>query len=603
MLGNETGLAYVLRERALVRLAEGNSDGAKHDATEGIDALRRRGDQLGLAGMLRVAARIAHVGGQKQLAYALLTEAAALVADGSNPLAEAGVLLMRAEIDPDRAARRDAARQAAVLYEGMAVAPGHAHALTLAARAEMDSEDRVAALALLRTAATIWMRARALVSEPARRADHDFALRDVVTVALRTAADLGGNEADALAADILVQDAPLGLRRAMRTGEIGERAKDVISRARAPSVRSRGSRTTRVLLQQLGFALSTVQPESEDDVVRFEQLRDAHPAAAILAVAQPTRDSELPVAWAIPHERTRFRLSPLTTAQIDAVDDLGRAVVLERTDVLWEPNARGWQDTLASAFLPQDLVDWLVAHEPAELVIVLPPVLAHVPVEALLIEGRPLGVIAAVRRLPVVSASRDERDVRAVVAYLDPALPWAHERAACPQATVDGAAFRASLGERQLILIGCHGDSAVRIEGTLTATGGVRILDAIDLLAQSLRHGVVVLEACFAGRYFGPRTGEQLNLATVALLAGASEAIAGLFALPANDHTTGRIAGHALLELQAGVSAPEALRRARATYWSRRDQLVPRPGPDQNERDVMLGDSPWAWAGLCAYGR
>jgi hypothetical protein len=86
---------------------------------------------------------------------------------------------------------------------------------------------------------------------------------------------------------------------------------------------------------------------------------------------------------------------------------------------------------------------------------------------------------------------------------------------------------------------------------------------------------------------------------TVALLAGATDVIAGLFALPADDATTGRIAGHTLRELQTGVPACEALRCARAAYWSSRPTSVTVPGGDAE----MPGDAPWAWAGLCAYGR
>lgn len=604
-LANGTGLAYVLRERALVRLTDGDSEGARADATEGTVLMRRYGDQLGLAGMLRTAARIAHARGDQSSADTLLNEADALVADGSNPLAKAGILLMRAEVAAGRVERLDAAQRAAALYAGMGVATGQAHALTFAARAQADGADARAALRSLDDAQAAWIRARLQVAEPARRADHDFALRDVVTNALRIAADLGGADADRFAADLLLQDAPIGLRQALRTGDIGSRAREVIRRARESRQRSRDSAATRPPLQHLSFALATLDAAASADVhdiVRFDQFREVHPTAAILAIGQPTRDSELPVAWAVPGARIRFQLSSLHARQIDAIDDLGRALTLERTSVLWEPRAREWQTTLADPLIPKQLIAWLLAHRPAELVVVLPSILAHVPLEALLIDGEPLGVLSAVRRIPVVALSRSTNDTRTVNAYLDPALPWSHERAACPRATADPTLLRAKLGQRQLILIGCHGDSAMRAEGSLTATDGTPVLDAIDLLSQSLRHSVVVLETCFSGRYLGARAGEQLNLATVALLAGASDVIAGLFALPANDASTGQIAGYALRELSAGTSAPEALRRGRAAYWCRRERPVPLPGADLTNA-TMQGDAPWAWAGLCAFGR
>lgn len=47
------------------------------------------------------------------------------------------------------------------------------------------------------------------------------------------------------------------------------------------------------------------------------------------------------------------------------------------------------------------------------------------------------------------------------------------------------------------------GESALRAEGSLVAASGERVLDAIDLLAQPLSNSVLVLEACFAGRYMG----------------------------------------------------------------------------------------------------
>jgi hypothetical protein len=337
-------------------------------------------------------------------------------------------------------------------------------------------------------------------------------------------------------------------------------------------------------------------------MVRFDQFHAAHPAAAILVVGQPTRDSELPVAWAVPGARPRFQFNTLAGSQIDAIDELGRALALERTNVLWEPSARAWQETLVEPLVPEELIAWLVAHRPAELVVSLTSVLSHVPLEALLIDEEPLGVLSAIRRVPVVAISADAADIEAVNAYPDPALPWSHKRIACPDATADPNLLRASLGERQLVLIGCHGDSATRAEGRLTATDGTPVLDAIDLLSQSLRHSIVVLEACFSGQYLGARTGEQLNLATVALLAGASNVIAGLFALPANDATTGQIAGDALRELAAGTPAPEALRRARGAYWSCRGHKVALPGADPTSV-TMPSDAPWAWAGLSAFGR
>jgi tetratricopeptide (TPR) repeat protein len=596
---NDTGLAYTVRERALVRLADGDQAGAEADATDATELFRRSGDRLGLAGTLRSAARIAHVRGKRRLADDLLAEAERLVADGTNPLAEAGILLMRAEIAAAPAQRLDAAQTASQLYEKMHVATGRAHALTFAARAHVDSGDIRAGLRTLSDAQAAWMRARTQVAEPGRRADHDLALRDIVTNALRIAADIGDPEGERHAADLVIADAPLGLRRALRTGELGAGAAKVMRRALGANAPARATPARRSLLQQLSFSLAALEDADPEDVLDFDRFSAAHPAAAVLALGHPTRDSEVPVAWAVPGNRPRFKLSALSVEHVDAIDELGRALTLERTDILWHPSACGWQHALTDPFMPPELTQWLDAHRPAELVVALPSTLAHVPLEALLVDGEPLGVLAAVRRVPVLTTTRVEPRAETVTAYLDPALAWSHERAACRAAAAEPVALRGSLGERRLVLAGCHGDSATRAEGTLTATDGSPVLDAIDLLSQSLRHSVVVLEACFSGRYLGARAGEQLNLATVALLAGASDVIAGLFALPAGDATTGEIAGHALRELQAGVEAPEALRRARAAYYSPFRARVSVPGRDAE----MEGDAPWAWAGLCAYGR
>jgi tetratricopeptide (TPR) repeat protein len=602
-LGNDAGLGYVLRERALVRHAEGDDDGADADAAEGVAAFRHCGDRLGLAGMLRTAARVAHVRGQRQAAQELLAEASALVSDGSNPLAEAGILLMRAEIDPDQATRLDAARSAATLYEAMRVSTGRAHALTLAARAQAQAGDSRSALQSLHDARTSWLDARTHVAEPTRRADHDFALRDVVTNALATAAEIGGAAATTFAADLLVMDTPLGLRRSLSTGDIGIRARRIVDRAQTPNVGPRGTPPRRSLLQQLSFALATIEADVSPDLTTFSRFRANHPVAAVLVVGQPTRDSAVPIAWAVPAEPPQFQLSPLSSSQVDSIDALGRALTLDRTDVLWDPSARKWQHELATTLIPDELRAWILAQQPAELVVSIAPVLSHIPFEALLIDEKPLGVIAAIRRVPVVATNPVAPAIESVAAYLDAALPWANERSACPEASSDPSVLRAALGERRLIVVGCHGESATRAEGMLSATDGTPVLDAIDLLAQSLRHSVVVLEACFSGRYVGARTGEQLNLATVALIAGAAEVIAGLFAVPANDATTGRIAGHAIRELRASVPASEALRRARVAYWDRRDPFVALPGMTAPCQTAMPGDAPWAWAGLCAYGR
>jgi hypothetical protein len=83
--------------------------------------------------------------------------------------------------------------------------------------------------------------------------------------------------------------------------------------------------------------------------------------------------------------------------------------------------------------VPAELVEWLGAHRPAELVVVLRPILSHVRLEALLLDGEPFGVLAAVRRVPVLAAGAVDPAVETMTAYLDPGLPWLAERESSPR--------------------------------------------------------------------------------------------------------------------------------------------------------------------------
>lgn len=151
------------------------------------------------------------------------------------------------------------------------------------------------------------------------------------------------------------------------------------------------------------------------------------------------------------------------------------------------------------------------------------------------------------------------------------------------------------LDANTLTLIACHGTAETRLDGALQSTAGERVLDAVDLLRQPLTDSVVVFESCYSGRYLGERTGEQLTLATVALVAGARAAVAGLFSLPADDETTGVIVAALIRAIAQGADTAEALRRARQIYWESRPERVRRPGKSKGS---MESDAPWAWAGL-----
>jgi hypothetical protein len=55
--------------------------------------------------------------------------------------------------------------------------------------------------------------------------------------------------------------------------------------------------------------------------------------------------------------------------------------------------------------------------------------LNHVPLEALLVDGQPLGVLTAVARIPVPGGRNQQPQAEQVVAYLDPNFAWKPEEA------------------------------------------------------------------------------------------------------------------------------------------------------------------------------
>lgn len=594
------GLGYVLRERAVLRTTSGDHIGALADTEEGLLCFRNSPDTLGLAGMLRAAARVRHVTGDRAGAGAALAEAYALAAGGKNPLAEAGLLSLSAEIGDTASLRLAAGTESARLYRRMGIPTGEAFALSHAARAHADLGDVDRAVATIREATAVLRSARSQVADPGRRGDHDFALRDVTTNLLKTAERLGGL-ATLVMADLIVDEAPLGLRNAFNEGQPGARARRFVSRISTmkPPL-GETSATRRHLIQELGALFAFIEPGEDPVWTSFEDLASSHSSGALLAYGAPTRDGHLPIAWQLPGGRPHVDLVGLDDAAVEQIDALGYAFTADRADVLWVPQNRSWQTHLSQVVLPSPVRRWLTDEESPSLAVLFPPVLAHLPLEALLVDGEPVGLRAAVARLTVPTTATVRATLGQTVAYLDPALPWTPERLALPGFTHDPRQLRAELGPARLLFVACHGESAVRAEGALVASDGARVADALDLVAHPLTGSVIVLEACFAGRYMGPRTGEQLNLATVSLLSGASAAVAGLFALPADDSCTGAIAAALFRELAAGTSAPEALRRARWAYWSERPDHLGVPGQPELS---MPGDAPWAWAGLCAYSR
>lgn len=594
------GLGYVLRERALVHLTNGDTEGALSDIDEGLKAFRRSDDTLGLAGMLRAAARVRHVAEDRAGAEAALEEAHELTKRGMNPLSEAGLLLLTAEIGESAVNRLVAGQDSARLYESMGIRAGQSYALSQVACAHADLGDPERALeVMLDGAAALWQ-ARGCVVDAERRQDHDFALHDVTTNLLNTGVLLGAR-ATKVMADLIVDEAPLGLRNAFQDGALPKGTDDFLQRfarrrpglGQQPAIRKHA-------LQQLGVSLASVEPDCAPSRLSFSELAAVSPETALLTYGAPTRDGMLPIAYQLPGDKPEFMLAELDEQTIDEIDSLGYALVPEKSSVLWATDERSWQQRLSEIMLPLSIKDWLVAGKDPSVRVLFAPVLAHVPIEALLVDGEPLGIRVGVTRIVVPTSRVVKPQVDRTVAYLDPDLAWGPERQALRSYTEHPERIRSEMGRNQLLLIACHGESAIRAEGALISSTGLRVVDAIDLLSTRLTNSVVVLESCYSGRYMGARAGEQLSLATVSLLSGASAVVAGLFALPADDSCTGVIAAALIRELVSGTPVPEALRRARRKYWLTKPDHLPIPGQPGN---VMSGDAPWAWAGLCAYSR
>lgn len=487
---------------------------------------------------------------------------------------------------------------------------GVSYANAFAAAAAHQLRQPTAAIDLATAACNELYTARAQVADPDRRADHHFSSRDVVSTTLRVCAEIATPASNALAADVIIDDFPIGLRDAIQNSVLPDAAISVLQRI--SRVRDRNSGTIdlnseRPLLRQLAVALATLSPTATTHRISMAQWRAAHPNDGLLAIGAPTAQAQLPIAWSLPGQETAVAMPTIAKQHIEAIDALGSVTTTEANrEMLWNPAQLDWQSSLASLFVPREIADWLSQSTTApHLIVAAAPVLSHVPLEALLIDKTPLGVQAAIRRLPVPTTRQISAQTNSTTAYFDPTLSWTPERSAlAPDDITDSATeLREHLGPQRLIIIGCHGQAATGLAGALTASDTTVVATAADLLAKPLHGSVLLLEACWSSRYVGSRTGEQFTLATAALLAGAHSVVAGSFALPADDQCTGRIAANFITALRDGADTAEALRSARADYWSDPPSQLHLPGANTaTQGRTMPGTAPWAWAGLSTHG-
>ena len=124
-----------------------------------------------------------------------------------------------------------------------------------------------------------------------------------------------------------------------------------------------------------------------------------HPNEALLIYGAPTRDQCFLIAWQLPGGKPQADLAALDDTSIEQIDALGHALTADRADLLWEPRKRSWQTHLPDIVLPSPVRHWLSGTEPNAIAVLVPPVLTHLPIEALLVAGEPVGIRAAVARL------------------------------------------------------------------------------------------------------------------------------------------------------------------------------------------------------------
>ena len=124
-----------------------------------------------------------------------------------------------------------------------------------------------------------------------------------------------------------------------------------------------------------------------------------HPNEALLIYGAPTRDRCFLIAWQLPGGKPQADLAALDDTSIEQIDALGHALTADRADLLWEPRKRSWQTHLPDIVLPSPVRHWLSGTEPNAIAVLFPPVLTHLPIEALLVAGEPVGIRAAVARL------------------------------------------------------------------------------------------------------------------------------------------------------------------------------------------------------------
>lgn len=371
----------------------------------------------------------------------------------------------------------------------------------------------------------------------------------------------------------------------------------------------------RAALTQLAHTLTELG-DTATPTCTLASLSAAHPESALLIIGAATADRHLPVVVKLPDEAPKLTNTILSEELVDAIDRLNRTAVGGDPEALWQPELTTWTTTLSSVMLPDTLQAWLVAGN-TRLIAVVHPATGFLPLEALDVDGTPLGVRAAIARLATPHTQRRPQELSHVSCHFDTALEWVADRAALERAAARlhhrsslGVGIGGTngwsedlLGAYRLIVIGCHGEAAESFAGRLVDTDGTVVVSAADVLGTSLAGSVLLLETCWSGRHLARRGGEPLSMTAAALVAGAAAVISSGYALPANPQCTGRIVAEIIDGLTAstasesavGLEPAEAVRAARAAYLADPPKKLAVPG---RPGLTMSGTAPWAWSSL-----
>lgn len=587
-------LANALIIRAQLTIEEDGA-AAERDLQQAEQAYRDAGDRLGLSAVHRVKARLSLAAGNSEAASAAMAESLRVAEEIGSPLAAANALLYQAEYHSARDVRLRSATEAVALYERLELWPGAAQAAASAGELAYAAGDREQAERWMRQGFAAAAAGRRDVLEPQDRADFSRSLASASDRMLSVLAELGSTTGIELAADLTVDSGSIALGEVLRRCRLPNDARDVLAEVEAMGGRRLSA------LNRLATLLTTIDPQEEPKRVTLRELAGSHNDKILIALGAPTAQLGVPVAVAFPDGRLLFELRPLSSAAVEMIDALGRLNGgLADLALLWDPDALTWQQRLASELFPAPLAALLEDDRPPQLALLVHPSLAHIPFEALRLNGHLLGAIAALSRLPAPVAPDRERRLSAGLGYADPTIDTDAERAALRGDILSRPApFRRRLGSSQLAWVCCHGDRGTGFDRTLRTRSGERVLDALDLVGRDLSGSAVLLESCWAGRHFGHPHAESLSPATAALVAGAATVFAASFPLPADPRSTGQITAGLLRQLGAGVSAAEALRLARVDYL--REAPAKLSFKLGSTKRTIAREAPILHAGLCAF--